>query len=134
MWHNPKLNYREGYSCCPRLQVLRPMNASQLFKALGDDTRLNTVLLVLAEEELCVCELMYALQISQPKVSRHLALLRNIGVLVDRRKGQWVYYSISTQLPDWVLPLLQQAQVAQAESITEYQRLLKNMQDRPSCC
>lgn len=65
--------------------------------------------LIYQEDELCVCELMDALQESQPKISRHLAQLRNCGLLCDRRDGQWVYYSINPDLPNWALNILEQA-------------------------
>jgi ArsR family transcriptional regulator len=71
---------------------------SRLFKALGDETRLRIVAL-LAHGELCVCHLEEALQVSQPKVSRHLAILRAAGVVEDRRNGSWVYYRLLKQ-PD----------------------------------
>jgi ArsR family transcriptional regulator, arsenate/arsenite/antimonite-responsive transcriptional repressor len=69
---------------------------SRLFKALGDETRLRIVAL-LSHGELCVCHLEDALQISQPKVSRHLALLRLAGVVDGRRDGTWVYYRLAAQ-------------------------------------
>ncbi|VUD68768.1 Arsenic resistance transcriptional regulator ArsR2 [Thalassocella blandensis] len=110
------------------------MNTSQFFKVLSDDTRLNATLLVMREGELCVCELMCALQLSQPKISRHLAQLRQHGVLVDRRKGQWVYYALSPNLPSWSIAVLEQAWSAQTSVMQEFQSLLSNMQDRPLCC
>ena len=78
------------------------MEPLSLFKCLADDTRLKTVLLIQSQGELCVCELTAALDTSQPKVSRHLAQLRDCGILTTRRKGQWVYYSINAALPSWV--------------------------------
>jgi len=77
------------------------MEAVTFFKCLSDDTRLNIVMLVAQHQELCVCDLTEKLQLSQPKISRHLALLRASGVLQDRRQGQWVYYRINPQLPAW---------------------------------
>ena len=61
-----------------------------VFKACADATRLR-ILFLLAVRELCVCEMMFALDLSQPKMSRHLALLREAGLVTDRRAGQWVY-------------------------------------------
>jgi len=58
------------------------------------------------EGELCVCELTYALDQGQSKISRHLALLRNCGLLSDRRQGQWVYYRLHPDLPLWVKEIL----------------------------
>jgi ArsR family transcriptional regulator, arsenate/arsenite/antimonite-responsive transcriptional repressor len=69
---------------------------SRLFKALADETRLRIVAL-LSHGELCVCHLEDALRLSQPKVSRHLAILRLTGVVDHRRAGSWVYYRLSAQ-------------------------------------
>ena len=82
------------------------MEAVAFFKCLSDETRLNIVMLVTAHQELCVCDLTEKLQLSQPKISRHLALLRASGLLQDRRQGQWVYYSIAAQLPAWCYEIL----------------------------
>ncbi len=71
------------------------------YKCLADDTRLKSLLLIRLREELCVCELQQALQLSQPKVSRHLAELRKCGMLADERRGKWVYYRLNPRLPDW---------------------------------
>jgi ArsR family transcriptional regulator len=70
--------------------------ASRLFKALGDETRLRIVAL-LSHGELCVCHLQEALGLSQPRVSRHLAVLRGAGVVEDRRDRRWVYYRLARQ-------------------------------------
>lgn len=77
------------------------MDQVNFFKCLSDETRLNIVTLVAENKELCVCDLTEKLQLSQPKISRHLALLRSSGLLQDRRQSQWVYYSINPQLPAW---------------------------------
>ena len=77
------------------------LGLAQFFQLLSDETRLRSVLLIHAEGELCVCELVQALGLIQPKVSRHLATLRDAGVLVDRRAGQWVYYRVNPRLPAW---------------------------------
>lgn len=82
------------------------MEQVNFFKCLSDDTRLNIVILVALNKELCVCDLTEKLQLSQPKISRHLALLRSSGLLQDRRQGQWVYYSINPQLPIWCHDIL----------------------------
>lgn len=63
-------------------------------KALSDETRLR-ILNLLYEKELCVCDIMEALQISQAKASRHLVYLKNAGLVKDRKHAQWVYYSMS---------------------------------------
>ena len=68
---------------------------ADIFKALADETRLTIVALLLRHGELCVCDVMEALQISQSKASRHLRYLKHAGLLTDRREGIWVYYMIA---------------------------------------
>ncbi len=67
---------------------------ARLFKAVSDETRLR-ILALLLEGELCVCELMAILALPQSTVSRHLAYLRNAGLVSDRRQGVWMYYSLA---------------------------------------
>ncbi|MBI4804765.1 MAG: winged helix-turn-helix transcriptional regulator [Desulfovibrio sp.] len=66
----------------------------QLFKALTDETRLRIVNL-LSQGELCVCDLTHALKMPQSTVSRHLAHLKNAGIVIDRRCKTWAYYRIT---------------------------------------
>ena len=85
--------------------------AVQLFKALADETRLRILNLV-AHQELCVCHLVEALGLGQSKVSRHLAHLRNAGLVNDRREGLWMYYSLAEPngcLHEQVLALLKRS-------------------------
>lgn len=65
-----------------------------LFKAFADETRLR-ILNLLGHRDQCVCELQYVLRQPQSKISRHLALLRRSGLIVDRREGKWVIYSLA---------------------------------------
>jgi ArsR family transcriptional regulator len=74
-----------------------------LFSLLADPTRLRCAVLLQREGELCVCELVHALDLSQPKVSRHLAVLREGGLVEDRRAGQWVHYRLHPALPAWAV-------------------------------
>lgn len=67
--------------------------ASALFKALSDPTRLR-ILHLLSRGELCVCDLMAVLDITQSKTSRHLIYLKHAGLVKDRKEGQWSYYSL----------------------------------------
>ncbi len=64
------------------------------FKALGDNNRLRIINLLL-HGELCVCDIQYVLENSQPNISRHLAYLKNSGVVVDRRDGFRMYYRLT---------------------------------------
>uniref|UniRef100_UPI000F059050 metalloregulator ArsR/SmtB family transcription factor n=1 Tax=Pseudomonas viridiflava TaxID=33069 RepID=UPI000F059050 len=84
-----------------------------------------------AQDELCVCELIWALDDSQPKISRHLAQLRNCGLLEDRRQGQWIYYRLHTQLPEWVLEVLQITRSANQSWIDQDASRLASMEGRP---
>ncbi len=78
-----------------------------LYKALSEETRLKSLLLMLKLGELCVCDLMEALNLSQPKVSRHLSELRKHGLVLDERRGKWVYYRINPSLASWVKQVLE---------------------------
>jgi ArsR family transcriptional regulator, arsenate/arsenite/antimonite-responsive transcriptional repressor len=71
---------------------IRDLN--QVFRALSDETRLRIIKLLLIRE-LCVCEIEQALDISQPRASRHLGILEDAGLLRSRRGGAWVHYSIA---------------------------------------
>ncbi|MFJ3448081.1 metalloregulator ArsR/SmtB family transcription factor [Pseudomonas sichuanensis] len=110
----------------------------ELFKSLADETRARATLLIAQLGELCVCELMCALDDSQPKISRHLAQLRSSGLLLDRRQGQWVYYRLNPQLPAWVHEVLQLTLQANAVWLQANATRLQNMQERPvrtaACC
>lgn len=78
------------------------MDPTALFKALSDTTRLRCMVLLVVEQELCVCELTHALGLPQPRVSHHLAALRKAGLVRDRKAGLWIYYRIEPELPAWV--------------------------------
>lgn len=79
---------------------------TDLFRALADDTRMRALVLLHAEGELCVCELTAALAVSQPKMSRHLASLRDLGLVASRRDGLWIHYRIAPGLPSWAAHVL----------------------------
>ena len=64
-----------------------------MFKALGDRTRLR-LLSLLGDDEVCVCFFVEVLGQSQPKISRHLAYLRRVGVVAARREGKWMHYRV----------------------------------------
>ncbi|WP_193149463.1 metalloregulator ArsR/SmtB family transcription factor [Klebsiella variicola] len=89
----------------------------QLFKNLADETRLGIVLLLKARGELCVCDLCTALAQSQPKISRHLAMLRESGLLLDCKQGKWVHYRLSPQMPAWAAQVIEQAWLSQQDDV-----------------
>ncbi len=108
------------------------------FKMLADHTRLRCLMLMQAEGELCVCELTHALNLSQPKISRHLAHLREAGVLVARRNGTWMNYRINPELDNWALKLIQTTLdgVRNTEPFVSDRNMLDTMANRPGlvCC
>ncbi|MCS6804849.1 MAG: metalloregulator ArsR/SmtB family transcription factor [Acidobacteriota bacterium] len=76
----------------------------EIFKALGDETRLRIMhLLMAAENGLCVCELVDSLEVPQYNVSKHLKVLKQAGLITERKEGRWVYYL----LPDADEPFMQ---------------------------
>ncbi|WAH58800.1 metalloregulator ArsR/SmtB family transcription factor [Pseudomonas silvicola] len=107
------------------------MTPTVLFKCLADDTRTKITLLIVNEGELCVCELTAALDLSQPKISRHLALLRSAGLLMDRRQGQWVYYRLHPDLPSWVTEVLRDVTAANHVWFEAESKRLRTMNERP---
>lgn len=114
------------------------LTADTLFRTLADPTRLRAMVLLVLEGELCVCELTHALGESQPKISRHLAQLRESGLVADHRAGQWVYYRPNPALPDWakqVLAVTVEA-IAPESQHQRDRRQLCTMPNRPSarCC
>ncbi|NOZ69597.1 MAG: metalloregulator ArsR/SmtB family transcription factor [Deferribacteres bacterium] len=64
-----------------------------IFKALSEETRLK-ILGLLRDGELCVCDITAALNMTQPNVSFHLGLLKEAGLIKDRRNGRWIHYSL----------------------------------------
>ena len=68
-------------------------NLERFFQALGDNTRLR-LLNLMGDQELCVCYFVEILNQPQPKISRHLAYLRNAGIVAARRDGKWMHYRI----------------------------------------
>jgi ArsR family transcriptional regulator len=104
-----------------------------LFRTLADITRLRAILLMQCEGELCVCELTHALDTIQPKISRHLAVLRAQDIVLDRRAGQWVYYRLNPDLPDWARKVIEAtaAEVLKAAPFREDHAALRNMPNRP---
>jgi ArsR family transcriptional regulator, arsenate/arsenite/antimonite-responsive transcriptional repressor len=109
------------------------MDPTQLFRALSDVTRLRCLLLLIAHKELCVCELTNALCLAQPKVSHHLAALRKIGLVSDRKHGLWIYYRINKDVPRWVLKVIRAANegIKDLDPFREDAILLADMPSRP---
>ena len=106
------------------------------FDALADATRRRILALLATEGELCVCELHVALALHQPKVSRHLSVLRDSGVLSVRRQGTWIYYRLNPQLPAWASTLFATLRIVwQTNPAWQQDSLrLSAMLNRPARC
>ncbi|ANU19934.1 transcriptional regulator [Planococcus plakortidis] len=81
--------------------------ASMLLKLLGDKTRLSMVKL-LEKNDCCVCEFVEIFNVSQSAISQHLRKLRDLGLVKEKRKGQWIFYSLNqdSELYDMLMQVL----------------------------
>jgi len=117
-----------------------------IFKALSDETRLR-ILKLLEQGELCVCDIVAALDMIQPKVSFHLGVLKDAGLIKDRKQGKWVHYRIDDSDFFRRFLLLSTLERISAETVSEDIRRLKDflkvkhqkasivfMPKRTSCC
>jgi ArsR family transcriptional regulator len=86
--------------------VLDTARAAQLFHALSDETRLS-ILECLRGSERCVCELTDDLDAAQSRLSFHLRVLKDAGLVSDRREGRWMYYTLNTGALDEAAELAQ---------------------------
>jgi ArsR family transcriptional regulator len=75
------------------MTAAKKFDLERFFQALGDRTRLR-LLNLMGEQEICVCYFVEILDSPQPKISRHLAYLRNAGIVTARREGKWMHYRI----------------------------------------
>lgn len=112
------------------------IDTQAFFDSLSDATRRRLLALLLEQGELCVCELVTALDLPQPKISRHLAVMREAGLTTMRREGTWIYYRLHPGLPLWAYQILEIAgrDAPEAESRQDAARLAR-MTERPiRCC
>jgi ArsR family transcriptional regulator, arsenate/arsenite/antimonite-responsive transcriptional repressor len=96
-----------------------------IFKALSEETRLR-VLKLLDHGELCVCDIVAALDMIQPKVSFHLAVLKGAGLIKDRKQGKWVHYTIDDSDIFRRFLILSTLERISAETVSEDTRRLKD--------
>jgi ArsR family transcriptional regulator len=107
---------------------------ARTYKALSCETRLR-ILALLTQEELCVCELMAVLDLPQSTVSRHLAYLRNAGLISDRREGVSMYYQLLDE-PESLSQTFWKSLLADCLKRQQAQKDLKKlaeMDNRPVC-
>ena len=91
-----------------------PVRASRLFHALSDETRL-AILSCLRSCERCVCELTDHLDAGQSRLSFHLRVLKEAGLVSDRREGRWMYYTLNREALEEAAELVQALAAAPAE-------------------
>lgn len=103
--------------------------ASQLLKLLGDSTRL-TMMKLLTSHECCVCEFVQIFKMSQPAISQHLRKLRDIELVQEERRGQWIFYSINKNHEDYLFikTILEQ--------LPDQNKLISNLEEKGLriCC
>ena len=110
---------------------------AQTLKALSDPIRLRIVLLLQAEGELCVCDLMAVLGLPQSTVSRHLAYLKRSCWVDTRRQGVWMYYTLSQESCDickGLLKILKQHAAMLPEAASDRRALAAFLKDKPPVC
>ena len=110
---------------------------AQTFKALSDPIRLRIILLLQAEGELCVCDLMAILKLPQSTVSRHLAYLKRSCWVDTRRQGLWMNYSLSSEsctICRELLLILNHNAAGLSEAVADRSSIVRFMQEKPSDC
>jgi ArsR family transcriptional regulator len=110
---------------------------AQTIKALSDPIRLRIILLLQAEGELCVCDLMVVLNLPQSTVSRHLAYLKRSCWVDIRREGVWMHYSLSQEscaICKGLLQILKQHASNLPEATADRTTLSTFLKDKPISC
>jgi len=110
-------------------------SADRLFKALADPTRIR-LLNLLAQGELCVCDLMSVLRMGQSRISRHLAYLKRSGLVLDDKRGLWRYYRLASAQSPFHQKLLDCLTTCLDESTTlqRDETLLKKLRHAKTPC
>jgi ArsR family transcriptional regulator len=112
--------------------ALPALDTGRLFEILADPTRRRILGLLLDLREICVCRMVGALAQPQPKVSRHLACLRQAGLVVSRRQGTWILYRLDPRVPGWATRVLMMM-VEGARLEPEYARDRARLANLPPC-
>jgi len=108
-------------------------DAARFFKVLADEARLQMLWLLFNHRELCVCDVMGALGITQSKASRHLLTMRNAGLVIDRKDGLWSYYQlrpVDEPLARQHLALLHETLAERPDAASLLRRLRKCLSDK----
>ena len=103
------------------------LKMADIFKALGDPNRLR-ILSLISHQELCVCEITSILDISQSNASQHLARLRSVDLVKERRQAQWIYYSLNPE----AFPLIAEIQ-RYLPDVSDDLKKIENLTSHPNC-
>lgn len=112
------------------------MDQTTLFHILSDETRLRALALTQTAGEVCICELVHALGLPQPKISRHMAAMRDAGIVIPRRDAQWVFYAPNPAMPHWQQQVITATMLGLKDSLITAKDLkrLNSMPNRPERC
>jgi len=104
----------------------------EIVKAVSDETRLRILnLLILSEESICVCEIVDSLQVNQYNISRHLKLLKNTGLINEKKEGRWKYFSLTQDRDLFITNLFQAiSSISQQTLLEDYERFRKRLEIR----
>lgn len=103
------------------------MDSELFYSILGNQERRRILAALSHEPEMCVCELVEGLQLPQPRISRHLGMMREAGLLSFRRSSTWMFYRLSPQLALWAwrsLELMSDGEAANPLFVADAQRLM----------
>jgi ArsR family transcriptional regulator len=112
------------------------MTLANLFKSLSEPVRLRILSLLLTQDELCVCEIVDSLELSQSVISRHLAYLRHNNLVLATREGAWMYYQINPNPiinMNHLFQFIQHSCLNNNEIKADYSRLIKNKIEKNQC-
>lgn len=118
--------------CIYEFTDLSFMDTQAIFDVMADPTRRRILGLLATEGELCVCEMTAALDDIQPKVSRHLSVIREAGLVRARREGTWMFYQIEHRLPGWQRDMIDAVCDGAVPELSEDRARLRHMSGRPA--
>lgn len=112
-------------------------DAASFFKALSDEARLKMLWLLMNRRELCVCDFMEVLGVTQSKASRHLRALHHAGLVADRREGQWSFYALKPFEDEFVrahMSALKKMLSARTDAAELLEGLKRWFEEKEKCC
>ena len=110
----------------------RNISPATIFASLSNETRLRCLFLVARFDEVCVCEVVDVLGISQPTISKAFKALKEVGLVADRRYATWAYFRLNSEAPDWVEEIVEAAVtgIARSHPYADDERAFQKMVDQ----